>query len=45
MNNFVAKHNYNRPAVHSSLKDYTRVSMRATDFDLYDEDIEPPIVL
>lgn len=39
MNNFVAKHNYNRPKTHSSVKDYSREKFSAKDFD-----IEPPYV-
>lgn len=39
MNNFVAKHNYNRPSAHKSAKDYTRQKLSANDFD-----IEPPIM-
>jgi len=40
MNNFVAKHNYNRASTHASAKDYTRQKLSANDYD-----IEPPIIL
>lgn len=39
MNNFVAKHNYNRPSAHKSVKDYSRQKVSIKDLD-----IEPPIV-
>jgi hypothetical protein len=38
MNNYVAKHNYNRASTHKSVKDYSRQRMSL-------QDIEPPSML
>lgn len=38
MNNFVAKHNYNRASTHKSAKDYSRTRISL-------QDIEPPYIL